>query len=1196
MMGRTLLGCVVFALTAGAAVFEGGKVLIIAEDPLVGAVQPLADWKTRKGLMATIVRQSEAGGTADEIQAFVRNAYETWHVRPEYLLIVGSPTMIPSYQDEDEEYQDCFYGNMSGSHVMEISVGRLPAWNVHECSTMVAKIMAYERPPTPGDTVWYRKGTTAVREDGDNDDSTYWNDSRLAHGYWQSDSFVHIDSFSKVRGDSSDSINAAASDGRAFLTYRGGAVTNWWPPFDAVNPAQWNNGARLPIIVSGSCATVALRPGETMQGDAWVRYGTPGDLGGAIAYFGTTRVGEGLASSRGACFRGFFRALFALDSFRLGPATLHARSCTLGIVARYTEWNLLGDPSMFIWVGGVPKAATVNAPDTIGPEATVQVTVTTGGRSVRGALVCLMKQPDLYATGTTDTQGVATIQLPPHMAGAVFLTVSEGHAVGTPRTPILPFEDTTWTTGRAGWVERAQVRDDPSGKAVKAGGWLTYCDSAGLVFSAKGNKVPDFYSYDPVRDTWAKCHGIPWGCENKYPGKGCRGASDGGDYVYMTKGNNTLGFWRYSVSADSWAQLSDVPLGVDNRKVKDGSDLAFAVLSDTGYVYLLKGNRFEFYRFNCTAQRWETLAAAPGYPHKWYEGSFLAYDGDHTIYAHKAKSHELWKYDTEGHTWCGGLSGMPLYGNSGRKKKSKDGGAAAWRDSAIYALKGGNTQEFWKYCPDGDTWCELETIPQRASYSSQGRKAHAGADIGAMPGFGLYALKGNRTLEFWRYVPGGSGAPPGEDNSPPPGENELLVANGPCCATPAFSHSGLFIAFTKPGPGPNGHSQVFKALANGGGGVQQLTQVQAGSCLSPAWYYDDSKLALIVEPDTGASKIGVVSSMGGPVVYLSSVTGDIEDFAWSPSGNSLDFSRSDSGDFTQLWTCPLNGGSASELTTSSNDHFQPHFASESTIVFRLDPPDAPSQIGKLYKYHSDTTNLSAYVWKETTLTSTEHEHSAPCVAGSAGPVFFEVDTGGFTGLGRVKLNGDSECVIAASNGYDFEMPTTGPLGETLYCLRSTDAGAAVCEVYADGSGYDVLTDDEVERETPHARQNSGSPACATYIRDGSVYRTLGHGEEGGQGGVLGVLALEYMRPNPTLGRTVIHWQVPRLTSVSLKLYNAAGQLVKTLVEGETKPGRYVTAWDGTDRRGRRVASGVYFCALEADRTRLNRKVVLTASE
>jgi len=936
-----------------------------------------------------------------------------------------------------------------------------------------------------------------------------------------------------------------------------------------------------------------------MQGDAWVRYGTPGDLGGAIAYFGTTRVGEGLASSRGACFRGFFRALFALDSFRLGPATLHARSCTLGIVARYTEWNLLGDPSMFIWVGGVPKAATVNAPDTIGPEATVQVTVTTGGRSVRGALVCLMKQPDLYATGTTDTQGVATIQLPPHMAGTVFLTVSEGHAVGTPRTPILPFEDTIWTTGRPGWVELAAVPRQLSDKPVKDGGWLTYCDSVGLFLAAKGNKTADFYAYDPSRDTWRQLTDVGAGTEGKLPSKGCRGVSDSGSFVYMTKGNNTLGFWRYSVSADSWVQLTDVPLGTMHKRVKYGADLIYVppVGDDpAGYVYLLKGWRNEFYRYSIQTDSWATMPSIPpGAGMKYNEGSFLVYDGDNSIYAHQAKYHGFYRFDIAGQAWDSTpLGGMPFVGRTGRHKRSKDGGCGAWMEGAIYALKGGNTQEFWKYCPDGDSWCELETIPQRASYSSQGRKARAGADIGAMPGFGLYALKGNRTLEFWRYVPGGEALPPGEDNSPPPGENELRIADGPCCASPSFSHLGVFIAFTK--SVTTGHSQVFRALSNGGGGVQALTQLQQASCFSPAWSYSDQKIAFLVEPDTGGSTIGVVLSMGGPVVYLSSVTGDIEDFAWSPNGNSLIFSRTDTGDFTQLWTCPLGGGSASELTTSSNDHYQPHFASESTIVFRLDPPDAPSQIGKLYKYHSDTTNLSAYVWKETTLTSTEHEHSAPCVAGATGPVFFEVDTGGFTGLGRVKLNGDSECVIAASNGYDFELPTTGPLGETLYCLRSTDAGAAVCEVYSNGSGYTVLTDDEVERETPHARQNTTSPACATYIRDGSVYRTLGQGEQGGQGGVLGVFALEYMRPNPTLGRVTIHWQVPKLTTVSLKLYNTAGQLVKTLAEGETKPGRYETVWDGTDRRGRRVASGVYFCALEADKTRLNRKVVLTSSE
>jgi hypothetical protein len=41
-----------------------------------------------------------------------------------------------------------------------------------------------------------------------------------------------------------------------------------------------------------------------------------------------------------------------------------------------------------------------------------------------------------------------------------------------------------------------------------------------------------------------------------------------------------------------------------------------------------------------------------------------------------------------------------------------------------------------------------------------------------------------------------------------------------------------------------------------------------------------------------------------------------------------------------------------------------------------------------------------------------------------------------------------------------------------------------------------------------------------------------------------------------------------------------------------KPGRYTTTWAGTDQKGRRLAAGIYFCALDAGDKRLTRKVVL----
>ena len=95
------------------------------------------------------------------------------------------------------------------------------------------------------------------------------------------------------------------------------------------------------------------------------------------------------------------------------------------------------------------------------------------------------------------------------------------------------------------------------------------------------------------------------------------------------------------------------------------------------------------------------------------------------------------------------------------------------------------------------------------------------------------------------------------------------------------------------------------------------------------------------------------------------------------------------------------------------------------------------------------------------------------------------------------------------------------------------------------------------------------------------------------GAGLGVLALHKAVPNPFSSMVTIHWSVPMLQEVSLRVYNTAGQLVRTLAEGPTKPGAYTTVWNGTDRKGRRLAAGVYFYTLETGDKRLSRKVVLT---
>ena len=79
-------------------------------------------------------------------------------------------------------------------------------------------------------------------------------------------------------------------------------------------------------------------------------------------------------------------------------------------------------------------------------------------------------------------------------------------------------------------------------------------------------------------------------------------------------------------------------------------------------------------------------------------------------------------------------------------------------------------------------------------------------------------------------------------------------------------------------------------------------------------------------------------------------------------------------------------------------------------------------------------------------------------------------------------------------------------------------------------------------------------------------------------------------PNPVSRQTRIAFTIYDEAAVQLDVYDLRGRLVRNLWTGSRSPGSYTEAWDGTDRAGSPVPSGVYLCRLQAGPDVVTRKV------
>jgi hypothetical protein len=73
-------------------------------------------------------------------------------------------------------------------------------------------------------------------------------------------------------------------------------------------------------------------------------------------------------------------------------------------------------------------------------------------------------------------------------------------------------------------------------------------------------------------------------------------------------------------------------------------------------------------------------------------------------------------------------------------------------------------------------------------------------------------------------------------------------------------------------------------------------------------------------------------------------------------------------------------------------------------------------------------------------------------------------------------------------------------------------------------------------------------------------------------------------PNPFNSQTIIQFELPQASTVSLNIYNLRGELIKSLSNEQTwAAGYHSLIWDGTDNQNRPVSSGVYLYQIRTDK-------------
>ncbi len=418
------------------------KYVIISDPMFQAALQPLIEWKIKKGFVVIegYTNDPNIGTTTTSIKSYIKNMYDSATINdpaPTYLLIVGDQLQVPSFSGNSGSHvSDMYYCEFDGNgdFYPEMYYGRFSANTATEVEVQVEKTLTHEKyqftdPSFLDDMVLVAGVDASMAPTYGNGQINYATDNyfNIAHNLT-----VHnylYGSGSPITSDmpqASSAIISNVSEGVGIANYTAHCGSSGWsdPSFNTGDVSGLQNYNEYGLVISNCCLPNKFDE-PVCFGEALLR----ADNKGALGHIGATNntywdedywwsVGNTSNITANPTYSGTGLGAYDClmhengehenDWFITQAQIFHAGNLAVteagGAEQYYWEiYHLMGDPSLMPYVG-IPTTLTVSH-NSVLPVGSTSLTV----NSEENSYVALSMNGVLLDAKLCDATGVVNL-------------------------------------------------------------------------------------------------------------------------------------------------------------------------------------------------------------------------------------------------------------------------------------------------------------------------------------------------------------------------------------------------------------------------------------------------------------------------------------------------------------------------------------------------------------------------------------------------------------------------------------------------------------------------------------------------------------------------------------------------------------------------------------------------------------------